>query len=205
MTTAEALPELPYFDPELRGPRFRETMWELSAQHWLATSPLSAERKWFRATAETFPGAPQLVPGQRTAAEIRRMTLRGGGVDDLWQGYVERGAATRPLTIAGGFRPCLQAALSEMTPTRASQRTALLRILLHPCRGQRGTAAEEGRPSGCQRGTKLCLVCGGPASPVALRHRYEQPAGGELLDAEQGRLVWGNRSPAPVSRHSLRA
>ena len=63
MSTAEALPELPYFDPELRGPRFREVMRELSARHWLATSPLALfvlEREacefFLRSRDTAFPG-----------------------------------------------------------------------------------------------------------------------------------------------------
>jgi cytochrome P450 len=58
-----ALPELPYFDPELRGPRFREVMRELSSEHWLATSPLSlfvldreAGEFFLRSRDTAFPG-----------------------------------------------------------------------------------------------------------------------------------------------------
>lgn len=63
VTTAEALPELPYFDPELRGPLFRETMRALSAQTWLATSPLAlfvldreAGEFFLRSRETAFPG-----------------------------------------------------------------------------------------------------------------------------------------------------
>ena len=62
MSTA-ALPELPYFDPELRGPRFREVMRELSAESWLATSPLAlfvldreAGEFFLRSRDTAFPG-----------------------------------------------------------------------------------------------------------------------------------------------------
>ena len=58
-----ALPELPYFDPELRGPRFREVMRELTAEHWLATSPLAlfvldreAAEFFLRSRDTAFPG-----------------------------------------------------------------------------------------------------------------------------------------------------
>ena len=58
-----ALPELPYFDEDLRGPRFREVMRELSAESWLATSPLALfvlEREagefFLRSRSTAFPG-----------------------------------------------------------------------------------------------------------------------------------------------------
>jgi cytochrome P450 len=63
MSTAEALPELPYFDPELRGAKFRQVMQKLSAQHWLATSPLAlfvldreAGEFFLRSRDTAFPG-----------------------------------------------------------------------------------------------------------------------------------------------------
>ena len=63
MTTAEALPELPYFDPDLRGPKFREVMREISDEHWLATSPLAlfvldreAAEFFLRSRETAFPG-----------------------------------------------------------------------------------------------------------------------------------------------------
>src|SRR5688572_10354295 len=63
VTTAEALPELPYFDPELRGPRCTETMRELSRESWLATSPLAlfvldreAGEFFLRSRETAFPG-----------------------------------------------------------------------------------------------------------------------------------------------------
>jgi cytochrome P450 len=62
MNTA-ALPELPYFDSDLRGPKFRETMRELSEQTWLATSPLAlfvldreAADFFLRSRNTAFPG-----------------------------------------------------------------------------------------------------------------------------------------------------
>ncbi len=57
------LPELDFFSPELRGARFHETMGELSAAGWLATSPIGyfvldreAAAFFLRTRAATFPG-----------------------------------------------------------------------------------------------------------------------------------------------------
>jgi cytochrome P450 len=57
------LPELPYFEPELRGPRFRETMRALADEHWLATSALAlfvldreAADFFLRSRSTAFPG-----------------------------------------------------------------------------------------------------------------------------------------------------
>jgi cytochrome P450 len=63
MSTAEELPELPYFDEDLRGPRFREVMAGLAEEHWLATSPLAlfvldreAGEFFLRSRSTAFPG-----------------------------------------------------------------------------------------------------------------------------------------------------
>ena len=57
------LPELPYYDPELRGPRFHEVMRDLAEQHWLARFPLGyvvldreAGEFFLRSRSTTFPG-----------------------------------------------------------------------------------------------------------------------------------------------------
>jgi cytochrome P450 len=57
------LPHLDYTDPELRGPRFHETMHELAGKSWLATSPLAyvvldreAGSFFLRSKRVTFPG-----------------------------------------------------------------------------------------------------------------------------------------------------
>src|SRR5215208_5825322 len=57
------LPELEYFDPELRGPRFHAEMEELRERTWLARSPLGffvldreAAGFFLRTRSATFPG-----------------------------------------------------------------------------------------------------------------------------------------------------
>jgi len=57
------LPELPYYDPELRGPRFHEVMRDLASEHWLARFPLGyvvldreAGEFFLRSRSTTFPG-----------------------------------------------------------------------------------------------------------------------------------------------------
>jgi cytochrome P450 len=57
------LPELPYYDPELRGPRFHEVMRSLASEHWLARFPLGyvvldreAGEFFLRSRSTTFPG-----------------------------------------------------------------------------------------------------------------------------------------------------
>jgi cytochrome P450 len=61
--SAPALPEVPYFDPGFRGPRFRETMRALAAEHWLADSPLArfvldreVGEMFLRSRSTAFPG-----------------------------------------------------------------------------------------------------------------------------------------------------
>jgi cytochrome P450 len=60
---SETLPELPYFDEDLRGPRFRAVMRSLAAESWLATSPLAlfvldreAGEFFLRSRSTAFPG-----------------------------------------------------------------------------------------------------------------------------------------------------
>ena len=57
------LEELPYYDPELRGPRFHAVMRELAERHWLARFPLGyvvldreAGEFFLRSRSTTFPG-----------------------------------------------------------------------------------------------------------------------------------------------------
>jgi cytochrome P450 len=63
LATELDLPELDYFDPELRGERFHEVMHELADRSWLATSDLGffvLEREaaafFLRTKSATFPG-----------------------------------------------------------------------------------------------------------------------------------------------------
>lgn len=62
MSDATAAPELPYFDPDFRGPRFRAVMAGLVAQGWLADTPLArfvldreAAEFFLRSRSTTFP------------------------------------------------------------------------------------------------------------------------------------------------------
>src|SRR4051812_39050271 len=57
------LRELPYYDGELRGPRFHQVLAELAAEHWLARFPLGfvvldrdAGEFFLRSRSATFPG-----------------------------------------------------------------------------------------------------------------------------------------------------
>jgi cytochrome P450 len=63
LATELDLPELDYFDPELRGERFHEVMNELAGRGWLASSPLGffvldreAAAFFLRTKSATFPG-----------------------------------------------------------------------------------------------------------------------------------------------------
>src|SRR5215210_281539 len=63
VVTELELPELDYFDPDLRGPRFHAHMEELRARSWIARSPLGffvldreAAGFFLRTRSATFPG-----------------------------------------------------------------------------------------------------------------------------------------------------
>jgi cytochrome P450 len=86
------LPELDFFSPELRGERFHETMGELSAAGWLATSAIGyfvldreAAAFFLRTRAATFPGMKIAemfeVPEGPLLEQMRRNILHINGDD----------------------------------------------------------------------------------------------------------------------------
>jgi cytochrome P450 len=90
MVTDLALPELDFFDPGLRGPRFHETMAELSGRGWLAASPIGyfvldreAGSFFLRTRAATFPGMKIAemfeVPEGPLLEQMRRNILHVNG------------------------------------------------------------------------------------------------------------------------------
>ena len=92
MVTDLELPELDFFSPELRGERFHETMVELSAAGWLATSPIGyfvldreAAAFFLRTRAATFPGMKIAemfeVPEGPLLEQMRRNILHIDGDD----------------------------------------------------------------------------------------------------------------------------
>ena len=92
MVTDLELPELDFFSPKLRGERFHETMVELSAAGWLATSPIGyfvldreAAAFFLRTRAATFPGMKIAemfeVPEGPLLEQMRRNILHIDGDD----------------------------------------------------------------------------------------------------------------------------
>src|SRR5919106_1086985 len=92
MVTDLELPELDFFSPKLRGERFHETMVELSAAGWLATSPIGyfvldreAAAFFLRTRAATFPGMKIAemfeVPEGPLLEQMRRNILHINGDD----------------------------------------------------------------------------------------------------------------------------
>ena len=86
------LPELDFFAPDLRGERFHETMGELSADGWLATSAIGyfvldreAAAFFLRTRAATFPGMKIAemfeVPEGPLLEQMRRNILHINGDD----------------------------------------------------------------------------------------------------------------------------
>jgi cytochrome P450 len=86
------LPELDFFSPDLRGERFHETMGELSASGWLATSAIGyfvldreAAAFFLRTRAATFPGMKIAemfeVPEGPLLEQMRRNILHINGDD----------------------------------------------------------------------------------------------------------------------------
>ena len=92
MVTDLELPELDFFAPDLRGERFHETMGELSAAGWLATSAIGyfvldreAAAFFLRTRAATFPGMKIAemfeVPEGPLLEQMRRNILHINGDD----------------------------------------------------------------------------------------------------------------------------
>src|SRR5688572_5014153 len=92
VVTELELPELDFFSPELRGERFHETMGELSAAGWLATSAIGyfvldreAAAFFLRTRAATFPGMKIAemfeVPEGPLLEQMRRNILHINGDD----------------------------------------------------------------------------------------------------------------------------
>jgi cytochrome P450 len=90
MVTELELPELDFFDSGLRGPRFHETMAELSRRGWLAGSPIGyfvldreAGSFFLRTRAATFPGMKIAemfeVPEGPLLEQMRRNILHVNG------------------------------------------------------------------------------------------------------------------------------
>lgn len=111
------LPELPYFDPELRGPRFRDAMRSLAAESWVADSPLGrfvlereAAEMFLRSRKCTFPAQRVAeIHGVKEGAlreEIDRNILHIDGPD---HGRL-RGKVNHAFTpkAADGWRPTMR-------------------------------------------------------------------------------------------------
>src|SRR5688500_14333435 len=92
LITDLALPELDFFAPDLRGPRFHEVMEELSSAGRLAASPIGyfgldreAAAFFLRTRAATFPGMKIAemfeVPEGPLLEQIRRNILHVNGDD----------------------------------------------------------------------------------------------------------------------------
>src|SRR5215210_5978679 len=92
VVTELELPELDYFDPNLRGPRFHAHMEELRARTWIARSPLGffvldreAAGFFLRTRSATFPGMKiaelfEIEEGP-LLEEMRRNILNLNGAD----------------------------------------------------------------------------------------------------------------------------
>jgi hypothetical protein len=117
------LPEIPYFDPELRGPRFRSTMREIAAESWLADSPLAkfvldreAAEFFLRHRATTFPGQKVAeiygISDGALKEEIDRNILHLNGADHARL----RGKVNHAFTpkAADGWRPVMRDFIAEL-------------------------------------------------------------------------------------------
>jgi len=116
------LPELPYYDPELRGPRFHEVLHALAAEHWLARFPLGyvvldreAGEFFLRSRSTTFPGRTVAevfgVTGGPLREEIDRNILH---IDGPQHGRL-RGLVNHAFTpkAADRWRPVIREAIAE--------------------------------------------------------------------------------------------
>ena len=128
LVTELELPELDYFDPDLRGPRYRDVVADLRSRGWLAHSPLAyvvLEREaasfFLRSKSVAFPGkqiAELFGIGEEgaLAEEIRRNILHLDGADhrrlrNLVNPAFTPRAADRWRAVMRGFLDELHAAL----------------------------------------------------------------------------------------------
>jgi cytochrome P450 len=93
LVTELDLPQIDFFDPELRGPRYHKAMADLRARHWLAASPIAtfvldreAGEFFLRSKATTFPGQElaslySIEPGTALREEVDRNILHINGAD----------------------------------------------------------------------------------------------------------------------------
>jgi cytochrome P450 len=116
------LPELPYYDPELRGPRFHEVMRELAEQHWLARFPLGyvvldreAGEFFLRSRSTTFPGKKVAEVFGVTDGPLREEIDRNILHIDGPQHARLRGLVNHAFTpkAADRWRPVMRAAVAE--------------------------------------------------------------------------------------------
>src|SRR5829696_6878040 len=112
------LPELEYFDPELRGPRFHAEMEALRERTWLARSPLGvfvldreAAGFFLRTRSATFPGMKiaelfEIEEGP-LLEEMRRNILNLNGADDrrCASSWASGGAPSATTAAATSLRP----------------------------------------------------------------------------------------------------
>jgi cytochrome P450 len=117
------LPELEYFDPELRGPRFHAEMEELRERTWLARSPLGvfvldreAAGFFLRTRSATFPGMKiaalfEIEEGP-LLEEMRRNILNLNGADHRRLRNLVNPAFTP--RAADRWRPAMREFLGEL-------------------------------------------------------------------------------------------
>src|SRR5919106_954521 len=131
MVTDLELPELDFFSPELRGERFHETMVELSAAGWLATSPIGyfvldreAAAFFLRTRAATFPGMKIAemfeVPEGPLLEQMRRNILHINGDDHRRLRNLVNPAFTP--RAADRWRPAMRDFLERLWEPLASER-----------------------------------------------------------------------------------
>jgi hypothetical protein len=123
LVTELELPEFDYFDPEIRGERYHETVHALREQSWLARSPLAfvvLEREaasWFlRTRSATFPGKQlaelfEITDGP-LAEEIQRNILHIDGADHRRLRNLVNPAFTP--RAADRWRPAMRGFLEEL-------------------------------------------------------------------------------------------
>ena len=129
MSIGQDLPELPYYDPELRGPRFHEVMRDLAGRHWLATFPLGfvvldreAGEFFLRSRHTTFPGKKVAevfgVTEGPLREEIDRNILHIDGADhSRLRGLVNHAFTPK---AADRWRPMIRATLEDVFATLSS-------------------------------------------------------------------------------------
>jgi len=124
------LPDLPYDDPSLRGPRFHEVLAELRAQTWLARVPLGYAvldrdscAHFLRTRSATFPGLKiaeifEIEEGP-LAEEIRRNILHLNGEDHRRLRNLVNPAFTP--RAADRWRPAMRERLERLWETVAEE------------------------------------------------------------------------------------